>query len=560
MFYRKATIEISDILKQNDNKTWTWQEVVKKSTLLKKSDFLPAEAFDYDPDNFVYFRARSITANIANGNGDFFEDKELEASYKSFVGKGFYIEHDSDSIEKAKGIILDSVWYPEGKYIECLVAVDRKAYQDIARQIEAGILNSVSMGCVVEEAECSICRNIARNQHELCAHMNPMSPTYCKGRTQSDGVKAYEINRKVTFSELSGVAQPADIEAHVFEVFASVQKNLLTHAVQYQNRKAKAAGCPDGKCTLDMALSNLSPEERVALRSALDKSALNAQSPSTFQGNPAVDSGAANPKKVMDAAPSMTGGGDFVEKRRKERRGPASFNPADIAPISKVVKADALVGEVPPTPLLDQIQEETKPISTKIDETIKDAIKNKIDGLVSQEVMKQVDVLLAEMMAQVQLPIINEVSQAVQEHRQDAQQEVQRMQEEIANPPETACPPMVSPELVYGPQVMATILLDKAVRQSLEGDTRQGAYLKALYAVIQPKPEEIGIEIGPGLTLKADAQTNLLRLYRGGQATQVLLERTKTEMPETQKIAYWRESLGLDRKSDTAETPKYECQ
>lgn len=134
------------------------------------------------------------------------------------------------------------------------------------------------------------------------------------------------------------------------------------------------------------------------------------------------------------------------------------------------------------------------------------------------------------------------------------------MQEEIANPPETACPPMVSPELVYGPQVMATILLDKAVRQSLEGDTRQGAYLKALYAVIQPKPEEIGIEIGPGLTLKADAQTNLLRLYRGGQATQVLLERTKTEMPETQKIAYWRESLGLDRKSDTAETPKYECQ
>lgn len=551
MFIRRATIEISDILTQNDvTKKWSWVDVVKKSTLLKKSDFLPAEAFEYDPDNFVYFRARSITADVPNGNGDYFEQLELESSYKTFVGKGFYIEHDSDSIEKAKGIILDSVWHKEGRYIECLVAVDRKAYADIARQIEAGILNSVSMGCVVEEAECSLCHNIAHNQHELCEHMNPMSQAYCKGRLMPDGKKAYETNRKVTFSELSGVAQPADIEAHVFEVFAAIQNNLLKHAANYQNKKALSEGCPDGKCTLDVALGRLSTEERYALRSAMERTALNIQSPSTFQGNPAMNDGA-NPKKIMNEAPSTTthgGGGNVVikmideEEEKKKKRANVLINPDGVG-----------------TPdLLAEIQEATKPVPDKIDEQIKEAIKSRIDGIVSAEVMRQVDALLSDLLAQAQLPIMTEVKKQVEEHRSDMDAEVKKVQDEIVHPPETAC----APDEFYGPKVMASVLIEKAIRRTGMSNHFKEAFLKQLYSSMEETSfmEALSasdhIEIGPELTLQREAGNNLLRLYRSGTATNVWLSPLNSEIPEMQKIALWREALGVDRKTDTAETPK----
>ena len=546
MFIRRATIEISDVLTQNDvTKKWSWVDVVKKSTLLKKSDFLPAEAFEYDPDNFVYFRARSITADVPNGNGDYFEEKELETSYKSFVGKGFYIEHDSDSIEKAKGIILDSVWHKEGRYIECLVAVDRKAYADIARQIESGILNSVSMGCVVEEAECSLCHNVAHNQHELCEHMNPMSQAYCKGRLMPDGKKAYETNRKVTFSELSGVAQPADIEAHVFEVFAAIQNNLLKHAANYQNKKALSEGCPDGRCTLDVALGRLSVEERFALRSAMERTALNIQSPSTFQGNPAVDSGGANPKKIMNAAPSTTthgGGGHVVvtlideEEEKKKKKANVMISPDGLG-----------------TPdLLTEIQEAAKPVPEKIEEAIKEAIKSRIDGIVSMEVMRQVDALLSDLLTQAQLPIMNEVKKQVEEHRGEMTDEVKKVKDEIVNPPEIAC----APDEFYGPKVMASVLIDKAIRQSSMSEPFKDAFLKQLYSSMVALPASDHIEIGPGLALRREAGNNLLRLYRSGTATNVWLNPLNPEMSEMQKIAVWRESLGIDRKTDTAETPK----
>jgi hypothetical protein len=537
-------MQISDILSQDTtSKKWSWTDVVKKSTLVKKGDFLPTEAFEYDPDNFVYFRARSITANVPNGNGDYFDEKELATAYGSFVGKGFYIEHDSDSIEKAKGIILDSVWYPEGKYIECLVAVDRKAHADIARQVEAGILNAVSMGCSVEEAECSLCGNVAHTQNDLCVHMNPMSGAYCKGRIMPDGIKAHEINRKVTFSELSGVAQPADVEAHVFEVFASIQQSLLRHAADYQSKKAIAAGCPDGRCTLDVAIARLTPEERLALRASLQKTALNVQSPSTFQGNPAVDSGGANPKQIMQAMPSNTSGsGNIEDPLNKIPKKKPSFPPKKqsnvmIDPTAPVTSPD----------LMTVIQEEMKPVGDKIDEKIKEAIKSKIDGIVSEEVMRQVDALLSGLLVDAQLPIINEVTKKVVEHTDEVVQEINKVKEEIMAPPQDAC----APEEFYGARTAATILLDKAIH------ALSNVLLTHLYAGSQTAEPAAAIEIGPEMKLIKEAGKDLLRLYRSGKATGVLLEPLNPEMSEMQKIARWRELLGIDMKTDTAETPKY---
>ena len=41
-------------------------------------------------DDFIYFIARALTANVPNANGDYFPDDELEKSYESFIGKNLH--------------------------------------------------------------------------------------------------------------------------------------------------------------------------------------------------------------------------------------------------------------------------------------------------------------------------------------------------------------------------------------------------------------------------------------------------------------------------------------
>ena len=244
-FYRQAELQIiSTLTKQSD-----WQ-----GFLNKESSFLKKSAFEYDPENFLYFRARAISGGEKhgpNGNGDYFPWKELLASYDTFIGKGFYLDHKSDNIENAKGIILDAFPVEPDEYIECLVAVDRKLAPDVCRQIESGILNAVSMGCLAQSAECCICHNVAHNEAQLCDHMRPGHAAYVKGREYSGQVKAdmklwqdktaFEINKQIIFTELSGVTTGADKGAHIFEIIAAELKEkveqLLNHFKRYQALK-----------------------------------------------------------------------------------------------------------------------------------------------------------------------------------------------------------------------------------------------------------------------------------------------------------------------------------
>jgi len=181
-------------------------------------------SFDYDPKNYTYFRCRAITADAANGNGDLFPEKELKASYKSFIGIGLYKDHDSDSVDKSIGKVLWAEWVPSGKYVECYCAVDKQLAPDLARRVESGIATSVSMGCSVQEAECGVpgCGNIAHNPQGLCQHMTPGIGV--KGRKGDDGEITYEINRGLQFTELSLVTVPADPTARIFQIFAQLKK------------------------------------------------------------------------------------------------------------------------------------------------------------------------------------------------------------------------------------------------------------------------------------------------------------------------------------------------
>jgi len=221
MFNRLGTNEKIIVIKEPTE--WEPIKIGLANGLTKKTAARIIEVFD--PDHFLYLRARAITANISNGNGDFFEDKQIEIAYPTFEGKGFYKDHDTSSIDKIKGKICAAKWInlANDKYVEDLVAVDRNKDIQLVEDIKNGIVNSVSMGCMVEEAICSVCNNVAHVMNELCEHMNPQSLKYCKGHKDSEGKTIYEINRGIIFNELSAVTIPADPTAKIFEILDNKQ-------------------------------------------------------------------------------------------------------------------------------------------------------------------------------------------------------------------------------------------------------------------------------------------------------------------------------------------------
>jgi hypothetical protein len=119
---------------------------------------------NYDPE-FHYFRVIAVHGDIPNSNGDYWEwgnmsdkkERELlrfdESNqryvYESFVGRGNFKNHANDDVSKAVGIVLDAVPNHNGRFIECLLAVDGVKDPELVRAIDKGYTNSVSMGCLI---------------------------------------------------------------------------------------------------------------------------------------------------------------------------------------------------------------------------------------------------------------------------------------------------------------------------------------------------------------------------------------------------------------------------
>lgn len=191
-------------------------------------------------NDFLYVRVRAITAMEAgcecsqrgfscqcgfsgvkvNNNGDAFPENELVSAYKSFVSKGNFVDHKSDQVDKIRGIVIDAHWNPQGKYVECLVAVDKFSHPQLARDIETGVIHGVSMGCQVTESQCSACGNMAQKESEYCAHIKNY-----KG-LRHNGSKIYEVNRGLNFIELSWVTNPADPQCVSIQKIASQSTDL----------------------------------------------------------------------------------------------------------------------------------------------------------------------------------------------------------------------------------------------------------------------------------------------------------------------------------------------
>lgn len=184
-------------------------------------------------DNFVYFWTRAVTAEVPNLNCDIFPLDELKKAYPTFIGRGLYLDHNASSVANAVGKIFDAKLLEdptatdeEGKYyVGCLCGVDKTTHPDIAKKVAHGVIDSVSMGASVLEAECSICGAKASTPEDFCIHLQN------QGKIDPEtGKKCCSINRGVNFTELSLVSVPADPMAKTQQVFASFIDGIKKNA------------------------------------------------------------------------------------------------------------------------------------------------------------------------------------------------------------------------------------------------------------------------------------------------------------------------------------------
>ena len=232
----------------------------------------------------MYIRTRAIGSLEnwgPNQNGDGFPMKELRASYKTFVGKGNFLDHKSDDLNAIRGLVVDAYLNDEDGCVECLIAVDKKSHPQLARDIETGVINSVSMGTRVGWSECSVCGNIARTDREYCEHISgykgmKMSMYINNAEHKYGAWPIHEVNHDLEFIELSWVGVPAFREANVLQKIASLKQavddNIIPTAVNaLENflipnnllKMHEAAQCKENECSTDIRANRIKDNSKV---------------------------------------------------------------------------------------------------------------------------------------------------------------------------------------------------------------------------------------------------------------------------------------------------------
>jgi len=192
-------------------------------------DLHPVTFEDFKPftpeKGFLYTASRAISSRV-NANYDGWPVDQIKKSYKTFIGRPIYVEHNNSDPDRARGVILDAI-YRETKLasgiidasVYCLMEVDANTFPKLASAIENGQLNAVSMGADVDGTQCSACGKYASKPSEFCTHIPRL-----KGRN----VTVYKAGKRVeslvyescinpNFFELSFVFEPADESAWLLQ-------------------------------------------------------------------------------------------------------------------------------------------------------------------------------------------------------------------------------------------------------------------------------------------------------------------------------------------------------
>lgn len=184
------------------------------------------EDFNFKPEpGYVYAVSRAISSRV-NANYDAWPVDQIKKSYKTFVGRPIYVEHNNSDPDRARGVILDAV-YRESKLasgitdasVYCLMEVDAQSFPKLANAIMEGQLNAVSMGADVEGTQCSACGKYASKPAEYCTHIPRLKGRNVTVYKQGKRIESlvYESCIKPNFFELSFVFEPADESAWLLQ-------------------------------------------------------------------------------------------------------------------------------------------------------------------------------------------------------------------------------------------------------------------------------------------------------------------------------------------------------
>ena len=179
-------------------------------------------SFAFKPrPGYVYPRVRAISARI-NKNFDGFPSEELQKAAHTFQGRPVFVNHNNQDPERTRGVILASQYHGLGEdpHITILPEVDALTFPNLAEDIIKGNMDSVSMGCDVDNSTCSYCGNVATTAEEFCNHiLNNKGQELTKlVNGQPKRILVYEICRGLNFFEISFVFDPADETAVMQEV------------------------------------------------------------------------------------------------------------------------------------------------------------------------------------------------------------------------------------------------------------------------------------------------------------------------------------------------------
>jgi hypothetical protein len=189
-------------------------------------------------DGYVYVRARAISSRV-NKNNDGWPAEELAKSYKTFIGRPIFVDHNNDDPRRTRGVIIDSHLIVEDEktsaldpyyatapqehlpptIVEILMEVDAKTYPELAKDLRAGRVNATSMGANIERSVCSVCKNEATAPSQYCSHVQQKGAEFEIEADNGEKIhrKAYEDCYGINFFEDSFVFDPADETALITE-------------------------------------------------------------------------------------------------------------------------------------------------------------------------------------------------------------------------------------------------------------------------------------------------------------------------------------------------------
>lgn len=194
--------------------------------------------------NHLYIVTSGLHGDEANDNGDFFLWSELlkrkkngMRMYETWVDCPVLENHN---MESKRGGIIDTWPLRTEKSVDMLLRIDERINPNMVKGIRNGSISGTSMGVMVGHSYCGLCKHLAYDETEWCAHLSPRKLNI-KGKryTGQDGglfpdkigMMCYEDNRDLVGVEDSiiSLGDPADPKALIREVLAHKKRLKLAN-------------------------------------------------------------------------------------------------------------------------------------------------------------------------------------------------------------------------------------------------------------------------------------------------------------------------------------------